>query len=64
MAAITFNTAHQKEQARKQLENALAAYREMLDTFVSNQMPQGTAEVEHARPRQTLGTTSPSKDAQ
>ena len=35
MAAITLNTAHQKEQARKQLEAALAAYREMLDTFVS-----------------------------
>jgi hypothetical protein len=64
MAAITLNTAHQKEQARKQIEAALAAYREMLNTFVSNQMRQGAAETEHARPRQTLGTTSPSKDAQ
>jgi len=67
MAAITFNTA-QKEQVRKQLETALAAYREMLDTFVSNRMRQAAAEAEHARPRQTAsttsGTTSPSKDAQ
>lgn len=68
MAAITFNTAHQKEQVRKQLETALAAYREMLDTFVSNQMRQTAAEAEHARPRRipstTSGTTSPSKDTQ
>jgi hypothetical protein len=64
VATITFNTAHQKEQARKQVEAALAAYREMLNTFVSNQMRQGAAEAEHTRPRQTLGTTSPSKDAQ
>ena len=64
MATITFNTAHQKEQGRKQIEAALAAYGEMLDTFVSNQMRQAAAEAEHARPRQTPSTTSPSKDAQ
>ena len=64
MAAITFNAAHQKEQVRKQIEAALAAYREMLDAFVSNQMRQAAAEAEHARPRQTSGATSPSKDAQ
>jgi hypothetical protein len=62
MAAITFDAAHQKEQVRKQLETALAAYREMLDTFVSNQMRQAAAEVEHARPRQTPG--SPAKNAE
>jgi len=63
MAAITFNTAHQKEQVRKQLETALAAYREMLDTFVSNQMRQAAAEAEHARPRRRQGTPSPAKSA-
>ena len=61
MAAITFNTAHQKEQVRKQLETALAAYREMLDAFVSNQMRQAAAEAEHARPRQAPRTTSPAE---
>jgi type II secretory pathway pseudopilin PulG len=64
MAAITFNAAHQKEQVRKQIEAALAAYREMLDTFVRDQMRPTAAEAEHARPRQTSGTRSPSKDAQ
>jgi hypothetical protein len=62
MAAITFDAAHQKEQARKQLETALAAYRAMLDTFVSNQIRQAAAEAEHARPRQTPG--SPAKNAE
>jgi hypothetical protein len=62
MAAITFNAARQKEQARKQLETALAAYREMLDTFVSNQMRQAAAEAEQVRPRQPQGATSPAKD--
>jgi hypothetical protein len=61
MAAITFDTAHRKEQARKQLEAALAAYREMLDAFVSNQMRQAAAEAEHARPRRT--PASPAKNA-
>ncbi len=64
MAAITFNTAHQKEQVRKQVETALAAYREMLDTFVSNHMRQAAAEAEHARPRQAPGTPSPAKNTQ
>ena len=63
MAAITFNTAHQKQQVRKQIEAALAAYREMLDTFVSNQMRQAAAEAEHARPRRRQGTSSPAKSA-
>ena len=62
MAAITFDAAHQKDQARKQLETALAAYRAMLDTFVSNQMRQAAAEAEHTRPRQTPG--SPAKNAE
>jgi hypothetical protein len=62
MAAITFVPVHQKKQARKQLETALAAYRAMLDTFVSNQIRQAAAEAEHARPRQTVG--SPAKNAE
>jgi hypothetical protein len=62
MAAITFNAAHQKEQARRQLQTALAAYREMLDTFVSNQMRQAAGEAERVRPRQTPNTTLPSKN--
>jgi hypothetical protein len=33
MAVITFDTAHRKEQARKRLDAALTAYREILDTF-------------------------------
>jgi len=59
MAAITFNAARQKEQARKQLDAALAAYRKMLDRFVSNQMRRAAAEAEQARPRKAA--TSPSK---
>jgi len=64
MAAITFNTAYRKEQVRKQVETALAAYREMLDTFVANRMRQAAAEAERARPGQALGTTSPAKNGQ
>jgi len=64
MAAIPFNAAHRKEQARKQLETALAAYREMLDTFVSNRMRQTVADAEHAHPRQGPATTSPAKNPQ
>ena len=51
MAAITFNAAHQKEHVREQLKPALAAFREMLDTFVSNQMRRAAAEAEQVRPR-------------
>jgi hypothetical protein len=64
MAAITLNIAHQKEQARKQLETALAAYREMLDTFASNQMRQAAVEAARAGARQTPDKTSPSKNTQ
>jgi hypothetical protein len=60
MAAITFNTTHQKEQVREQLKTALAAFREMLDTFVSNRMRQALAEAERVRSRQPLGTQSQS----
>ena len=58
MAEVTLNTAEQKEQLRKQVETALAAYREMLDTFVSNQMRRAAAEAEQAHPRHPLVTQS------
>ena len=64
MAAITFNAAHQKVHIREQLKTVLAAFREMLDVFVSNRMRRAAAEAEHVRPRQPLGTSSPSKNAQ
>ena len=64
MAATPFNAAHQKEHARKQLKTALAAYREMLDAFVSNRMRQTVAAAEHALPHQVPGTTSPAKNPQ
>ena len=51
MAAITFNTTHNKEQVREQLKTALTALREMLDAFVSNRMRQAAAEAEQARAR-------------
>ncbi len=52
MAAITFNTAYQKQQFREQLEAVLAVLRETLDAFVSNRMQRAAAEAEHARLRQ------------
>jgi hypothetical protein len=64
MAAITLNNAQQEEQLRKQVETALAAYREMLDTFVGNQMRRAAAETEQAHPRQPLVTQSQSTYAQ
>ena len=51
MAAINLNAEHQKEQARQQLKTALTAYREMLDTFASDQIRPSAAEVEHDGPR-------------
>ena len=64
MAAITLDSVLQKQQARKQLEAALAAYREMLDTFVSNQLRQAAAEAEQAGPRQLPIASSQPKDSQ
>ncbi len=51
MTAITFNAADRKEQARKRLETALAAYREMLNAFAACQIRQAAAEAEQARVR-------------
>ena len=63
MAAITFN-AHQKVHIREQLKTVLAAFREMLDVFVSSRMRRAVAEAEHIRPRRPQGTQSPSINAQ
>lgn len=64
MAAITFNAVHQTEHVREQVKYVLAAFREMLDAFVSNRMRRAAAEAEHARSRQPLGTSSLSIGAQ
>ena len=52
MAAITLDSALRKSRPGNSSKPLLAAYREMLDTFVSNQLRQAAAEAEHARPRQ------------
>ena len=57
MAAITLNTVNQAEHVREKLDTVLAAFREMLDAFVSNRMRRAAAEAEHVR---SLGTPSPS----
>ena len=49
MAAITFNTVNQATHVREQLKTVHAAFREMLDAFVSNRMRRAAAEAEHAR---------------
>jgi hypothetical protein len=58
MAVITFNTAHQKEQAREQLEVALTAYREILDTFVNNRMPRAPADADQIPERRVPNAPS------
>ena len=51
MATITFGTMHQAEPVRGQLRTVLAAFREMLDAFVSNRMRRAAAEAVYVRPR-------------
>jgi uncharacterized ferritin-like protein (DUF455 family) len=51
MATITFNTSHRKLRVQGQIDAALAAFRQMLDAFVSNWMQRAAAEAEHVRPR-------------
>jgi hypothetical protein len=63
MAAITFNTAHQEVHIREQLKSVLAAFREMLDAFVCNQMRRAAAEAEYARARRIPDTQSQSINA-
>jgi hypothetical protein len=64
MAAITFNATHQKAYVREQLKTALAAFREMLDIFVSNQMRRAAAEAEQVHPRQRPVTQAQSTTVQ
>jgi hypothetical protein len=52
MPAITFNTARQKQHLREQLKTVLAAFRKMLDAFVSNRIRRAVAEAGQVRPRQ------------
>jgi hypothetical protein len=52
MAEITFNTADQDELVREEVKAAVAAYREMLDTFVGNRTRPAAAGAEPLRPRQ------------
>ena len=58
MAAITFNTVHQKAHIREQLKTVLTVLREMLDAFVSYRMRRAAAEAELVRPRRPQGTQS------
>lgn len=55
MAGITFNTAHQREHVRAQLDAILAALHEVLDTFVSNRMRRAATEAEYAHLPQQVG---------
>ena len=55
MAATTFTTSFRKEQVREQLDTVLNAFREILDTFVSNRMRRAAAEAEHVGPRRPPG---------
>ena len=63
MAAITLNAAHRKQPVREQFQTVLAAFRDILDAFVSNRMRQAAAEAGHIRPPLPLGTSSPSLNA-
>jgi hypothetical protein len=64
MAAITFNSAHQRKRVREQLKTVLIAFREMLDAFVSNRMRRAAAEAGHVGVRAVPGTSSSSLNTQ
>jgi hypothetical protein len=51
MAEVTFNTADRDEQVREQVKAAVAAYRDMLDTFVSSRARSAAAEAGEVCPR-------------
>jgi hypothetical protein len=63
MAAITFNAEHQDERVREQVKAAVAAYRAMLDAFVTEPARRTASEIEQTGPRQLTGTSSPSEKA-
>ena len=52
MAEITVNTADPEERVREQVKAAVAAYHDMLDTFVSGRVRAAAAEAGEVRPRQ------------
>jgi hypothetical protein len=60
MAANPLDAAHQKQQVQEQLEAALAAYREMLDTYVHNRVPRAAAEADRSPERQITNAQSKS----
>jgi hypothetical protein len=62
MADTTFNAAR-KAQAREQLKAALAAYGEMLDTFVNHRIPLAAAETGQALTRLVPNGASKPKNA-
>jgi hypothetical protein len=63
MAETTFN-ATRKAQAREQLKAALAAYGEMLDTFVNHPMPLAAVEAGQVPTRLVPSTASKPKKPQ
>jgi hypothetical protein len=63
MAETTFNSAR-KAQAREQLKAALAAYSEMLNTFVNQPMPLAAAETGQALTRLIPNAASKPKKPQ
>jgi hypothetical protein len=57
-AAITFNTAHRKLHIRERLDAVLAAFRGLLDAFVSNRMRRAVAQAGLLRPPRPQGSQS------
>jgi hypothetical protein len=53
MAEITVNTADPEERVREQVKAAVAAYHDMLDTFVSGRVRAAAAEAGEVCPQQT-----------
>jgi hypothetical protein len=62
MAETTFNAAR-NAQAREQLKAALAAYGEMLETFVNHPMPLAAAETGQVVTRLVPNSASKPKNA-
>ena len=58
MAAITFSAADRKLHIQERLKPALAAFRAMLDAFVSHRMRRAAAQAGHISRRRPQGTPS------
>jgi hypothetical protein len=52
MAEITVNTADPEQRVREQVKAAVAAYHDMLDTFVGSRARTAAAEASEVCPRQ------------